>query len=60
MLLVMNGRPALALTSAEIFNLMATVIHTVGDTPDLVDPVKLVETAEALRDVVVALEGRSQ
>jgi aminopeptidase YwaD len=57
MLLVMNGRPALALTSAEIFNLMATVIHTVGDTPDLVDPAKLVETAEALRDVVVALDA---
>ncbi len=55
MILVMNGRPALALTSAHIFNLMATVIHTAGDTPDLVDPAKLVETAEALRDLILAL-----
>lgn len=57
MILVMNGRPALALTSAEIFKLLATVIHTPGDTPDLVDPAMLVETAAALRDVVMALDG---
>lgn len=57
MLLVMNGRPALALTSAEAFKLLATVIHTSSDTPDLVDPVKLVETAEALRDVVYHLHA---
>jgi aminopeptidase YwaD len=57
MLLVMNDRPALAFTSAEVFKLLATVIHTPGDTPDLVDPALLVETAEAVGDVILALDA---
>lgn len=55
MLFVMGGRPALALTSEQIFDLMSTIIHTGADTPDLVDPERLVETAAALHALVLRL-----
>ncbi len=56
MLFVMGGCPALALTSDQIFDLLSTTIHTTADTPDLVDPARLVETAAALHALVLNLQ----
>lgn len=52
---VMSGRPALALTSSATFDLMATLIHSAQDTPDLVEPARLVETASALHALILEL-----
>ncbi len=52
MVLVSHGRPALALTSERAMELLATIIHSEHDTPDKVDPARLVEAATALRDVI--------
>ena len=57
-LFLLNGVPALALTSELVAELMAEITHTPKDTPDTVDPAKLAEVAVALRDVVVRLAGR--
>lgn len=51
-MMVMNQRPALALTSEQVMELMTTVIHTEHDLPSLVDPARLVEAAAALRAVI--------
>lgn len=56
MLFLQAGRPALALTSERAGELMAYYVHTAADLPDLVDVEKLVEAAEALRAVVLALQ----
>lgn len=45
---VMAGRPAIAITSAEINTLAAEIIHTPADSPDIVDPAKLAQIARAL------------
>lgn len=50
----MNERPALALTSERVFELMASVIHTAQDWPELVDPLRLVQVAQALAGLVAA------
>lgn len=54
-LFLMNGRPALALTSERAVELMTQVVHTAQDTPDLVDPARLAEAARALSDLVLQL-----
>lgn len=54
-LFLVNGVPALALTSELVAELMAQITHTPKDTPDTVDPAKLVEVAVALRDLIVRL-----
>jgi len=51
MVFVQNSVPAIALTSDQISELMANFTHTPKDTPDIVDCEKLVEAAEALRDL---------
>jgi aminopeptidase YwaD len=56
-LFLANGRPALAFTSAEAGELLATVIHTPQDTPELVDPAQLASLARALRDLVERING---
>lgn len=48
MVFVMNGVPAMAFTSDQFVEMMATITHTERDTVDLVDPQKLVNLAEAL------------
>jgi len=55
MLFVQKEIPALALTSEKMPELMATITHTKKDTPDIIDCAKLVEIAEALRDLIVDL-----
>lgn len=52
MMMVMNQRPALALTSDQVLELMTTLIHTEHDVPSMVDPARLVEAAFALRAVI--------
>lgn len=55
-LFLMNQRPALAITSERLMELETTVVHTTKDTPEIVDPAKLVEVALALRDLLVQFE----
>jgi aminopeptidase YwaD len=52
MIFVQKGKPAIALTSEKMPELMATITHTPKDTPDMVDCTKLVETASSLRDFI--------
>ncbi len=52
---VMNGVPALAVTSEHAHELVATVVHTSHDTPELVDTAKLVRLARTLRELVTRL-----
>ncbi len=52
MILVMQQRPALAFTSERAITLLSSVIHTRYDIPELVDPVRLVEAAHAVREVI--------
>ena len=53
MIFVQKGKPALAFTSEKIPELMTMITHTHKDTPDIIDSVKLVELAYALKDVIV-------
>jgi aminopeptidase YwaD len=55
-LFLMNGCPALAVTSEKIADLMARFIHTPEDLPEIVDPARLVEIAEALYAFVISLD----
>ncbi|MCC6613683.1 MAG: M28 family peptidase [Anaerolineae bacterium] len=54
-LFVFNGRPALALTSADYWTLSAQLTHTPEDKPEIVAIERLVEIANGLRDVIVKL-----
>lgn len=46
---VMGGRPAVAITSAVLGDLMAEITHTARDTPEIVDPTKVAQIARALQ-----------
>jgi len=52
MVFVPRGVPAVALTSLMGHELMSTIVHTVDDTPDKVNPRKLAEAALALRALI--------
>jgi len=52
MLFVINQRPALAMTSAEVMRLMNEIVHTPRDRPEIVDSGKLVQAAQALNDLL--------
>ena len=54
-LLVLNGRPAAAVTSEGFAELCANVTHTSLDTLDLVDPEKVAEIARFYADVIATL-----
>jgi len=54
MIFVQKGKPAIAMTSEKMPELMAFITHTSKDTPDMVDCEKLVEAASALRDFIQA------
>jgi aminopeptidase YwaD len=53
---VMNGRPAVAITTALMPEVWATIPHTPADTLDVVDPRKLVQVALALSALPAALK----
>jgi aminopeptidase YwaD len=55
-LFVMSGRPALAITSERVAELMTEIVHTPKDRPEIVNPALLVNTAFALRDLVGRLD----
>ncbi|MBC7237808.1 MAG: M28 family peptidase [Chloroflexi bacterium] len=57
MIFVQNGVPALAITSEHADELLAQVVHTPRDVPELVESAKLVDIALALRDLVRELSG---
>jgi aminopeptidase YwaD len=46
---VMGGRPAVAITSAALGELMTEITHTPRDTPEIVDTGKIAQIARALR-----------
>lgn len=52
MIFVQNGVPAVAFTAELMPELMATVTHTSLDTPDLIDPEKLVNVARVLGNFI--------
>jgi aminopeptidase YwaD len=55
MIFVQNKKPAIALTSEKVPELMVAITHSPKDTPDIVDCGKLVELAHALHDLVTRL-----
>jgi aminopeptidase YwaD len=55
MLYLLHERPALAFTSERVVEMMAQIVHTAADRPELVRVEKLVEAAEALRALVGGL-----
>ena len=52
---LMNGCPALALTSELVTELMVEYVHTERDTLDIIDPEKLARTALALQQILINL-----
>lgn len=56
-LFVFNGVPAVAFTSEKMADLMQSVVHTDRDTPALVEPGRVVETALSVADLVQHLEA---
>ncbi len=58
-LFIMNSRPALAITSEQFAYLSTYITHTEKDSPNLVEPARLVEIAIALQNLVLALNPRS-
>ena len=52
---LINQTPTLALTSELLAELMGGITHTPRDTPEIIDPGKLVEVAEALADLLSRL-----
>jgi len=63
-LFLINQVPALALTAECLAELMGGITHTPRDMPEIIDTSKLVEVAEALRDLLLRLnplgEGEAQ
>ncbi len=56
-LFLQHGRPAVAVTSGDFAELLATVAHTERDTLDLVDPSTVAEIARLFLDVTGALDA---
>ena len=56
-LFLMHARPALAMTTDCLAEVMAEITHSPRDTIDQVDPLKPVQVAEALRDVISQIAG---
>jgi aminopeptidase YwaD len=55
-LFLLNQRPALALTSDRLTELMAEITHTPQDRPEIINSTKLVTVALALHDLLLHLE----
>lgn len=56
MVFVMNGVPAVAITSENFMQILTELAHTPGDRPALVDCEKLVNTAISLRDLLLEIK----
>jgi aminopeptidase YwaD len=56
MIFAMSGIPAVAITTEKFAELEHDIAHTEKDVPGLVDPAKLVATAQALREQVTKME----
>jgi aminopeptidase YwaD len=54
-ILLQNGVPAMAITSEAFVKLCAEITHTDKDRPELVDLEKLVETAQALHQLLLTI-----
>jgi aminopeptidase YwaD len=59
-LYLINQIPALALTSEALAELMGGITHTPRDTPEIIDPARLVGVAEALADLLLHLNELSE
>ena len=55
MIFVQNGVPAIAFTAELMPELMASITHTMADTPENIDPRKLVEVARVLERLILQL-----
>ena len=53
MIFVQSGKASIAFTAEKVSELMATVTHTLQDTPDIIDTAKLVEVALALKSLIM-------
>ena len=56
MIFVQKEIPTIAFTAEKMSDLMAQITHTQKDTPELLDCMKLVEIASALKEFIVELE----
>ena len=54
-LFLMNGRPAVAVTSNGFAELCADVTHTPADSLEIADPEKVAEIARFYADVIASL-----
>ncbi len=52
MLFVLNQRPAVAVTSEQVWQIVSEIAHTSKDQPELVNPALLVHLAHALKELV--------
>ncbi len=52
MVFALKGIPAVAMTSAEIFSLLESIIHTTEDKLELVDPKRIVDGVEFLQEAL--------
>lgn len=50
---LMNGRPAIALTSELIYELSTEYIHTEKDIPEIIDPEKVARAALRLQELIM-------
>lgn len=53
MVFVMNGTPAVAVTTEHFMEMESEFAHTAKDRPELVSPEKLAAAACAVRDMVL-------
>ena len=60
MVFVQKGKPAIAFTSENMRELMATIAHTAADTPEIVDCGKLYEVARALESFITSFPAPAQ
>ena len=49
---IANGIPAMAITEESFAELLAEITHSEKDTPEIVNPLKLIENAEALVEII--------
>ncbi len=57
MLFVMNQRPAIAITSEQVWQTVSEFAHTTKDQPNLVNPAHLVHLAYALKELVALVNA---
>ena len=50
---IQNNRPAVALTSDNLGELLSEIVHTEKDKPEIIECSKLAEIAESLYDLIL-------